>query len=344
MARSSDKLNIIDQNTFKNLKKGNENTTPKILHSAKYKNKHKNKQQCSLLDFLIVPREQHKKVNKLKRPHTIIARNCVTLQTKRKGKTRLHPKNRVARLKRIIKNYRIWKQSTDEDPQWVEALQKAFSSMSVGLNSISETSVENNVSVAVQSSPLLNVEPNTLELITDLKNLSINETELKTKSKPQAHKIHSRRFRSYCDNCTTAKLKELSGLLLNDLERFQKRAYANNEIKARAHLRLVVGFRESLSRLRIHKVKLLLLAPDCEQCPGPGGLDETIDELKTVCQEQNVPYCFSLMRRELSYSLHKRAQISCVAILDYDGSNETFKQLLKELDEARIQYKSLTAT
>ncbi|EDV96144.1 GH16097 [Drosophila grimshawi] len=316
MARSSDKLNIIDQNTFKNLKKGNENTTPKILHSAKYKNKHKNKQQCSLLDFLIVPREQHKKVNKLKRPHTIIARNCVTLQTKRKGKTRLHPKNRVARLKRIIKNYRIWKQSTDEDPQWVEALQKAFSSMS----------------------------PNTLELITDLKNLSINETELKTKSKPQAHKIHSRRFRSYCDNCTTAKLKELSGLLLNDLERFQKRAYANNEIKARAHLRLVVGFRESLSRLRIHKVKLLLLAPDCEQCPGPGGLDETIDELKTVCQEQNVPYCFSLMRRELSYSLHKRAQISCVAILDYDGSNETFKQLLKELDEARIQYKSLTAT
>lgn len=50
------------------------------------------------------------------------------------------------------------------------------------------------------------------------------------------------------------------------------------------------------------------------------------------------------MRRELAYALHKRAQISCVAILDFDGANETFKQLLKELDVASYQYKCLTAT
>lgn len=75
---------------------------------------------------------------------------------------------------------------------------------------------------------------------------------------------------SYCDNCTTPRLKDLTTQLLNDLDRFQKRAYAHNEIKARAHPRLVVGFRESLSRLRINKVKLLILAPDCEICPAPG--------------------------------------------------------------------------
>lgn len=77
---------------------------------------------------------------------------------------------------------------------------------------------------------------------------------------------------SYCDNCTTKRLKELTTQLLNDLERFQKRAYANNEIKARAHPRLVVGFREAMSRMRINKVKLLLLAPDCESCSGEGEL------------------------------------------------------------------------
>jgi len=49
------------------------------------------------------------------------------------------------------------------------------------------------------------------------------------------------------------------------------------------------------------------------------------------------------MRRELAYALRKRAQISCVAILDYDGSNETYKQLLHELNEARVLYKELTA-
>jgi len=155
----------------------------------------------------------------------------------------------------------------------------------------------------------------------------------------------------------------LTTLLLNDLDRFQKRAYTNNEIKARAHPRLVVGFREALSRLRINKVKLLLLAPDCETCSEEGevtlqnsigfgthlklnlgGLDDTIEELKSVCQQHQVPYCFSLMRRELAYALHKRAQISCVAILDYDGANDTYKQLIHELNEARVLYKDLTAS
>lgn len=147
------------------------------------------------------------------------------------------------------------------------------------------------------------------------------------------------------------------------MERFQSRAYGNNEIKARAHPRFVVGFREALSRLRIKKVKLLILAPDCEECSAQGwsresetcaqstnntllllgGLDDTIEELKSVCQQQNVPYCFALLRRELAYVLRKRAQISCLAILDYDGANETYKQLLQELNEARTQYRSLLA-
>lgn len=82
--------------------------------------------------------------------------------------------------------------------------------------------------------------------------------------------LYSNLFPSYCDNCTTARLKELTTQLLKDLERFQSRAYGNNEIKARAHPRFVVGFREALSRLHINKVRLLLLAPDCEECTAQG--------------------------------------------------------------------------
>ncbi|XP_030572343.1 selenocysteine insertion sequence-binding protein 2 [Drosophila novamexicana] len=371
MSRHSDKLNIIDQGTYQILKKDNGNSTPKVLRSAKYKNKHKREQQCTLLDFLVVPRQKQKQINKRRRPQ-LVARKCVALQTKRKGKTRLHPKRRIARLKRIIRKYRNWKQHKDEDNNYVEPLQQALDPMSVSHESASENmlqaplseklqkltlgetekrctlEVESSLSASVQLKEiqrltLNNVEPNTLGVITNLRCLSLNDA-VSGQPASSTNQIHSRRFRSYCDNCTTPRLKDLTTQLLNDLDRFQKRAYAHNEIKARAHPRLVVGFRESLSRLRINKVKLLILAPDCEICPAPGGLDDTIDELKLVCQQQRVPYCFSLMRRELAYALRKRAQISCVAVLDYDGANETYKQLLQELDVASYQYKCLTAT
>ncbi|XP_023173243.2 selenocysteine insertion sequence-binding protein 2 [Drosophila hydei] len=339
MSRFSDKINIIDQSTYHILKE--DNGKRKVLRSSKYKNKHKEEPKLSLLDFLTVPRQKQKQQ---KRPHLIIARKSVSLQTKHKGKTRLHPKRRIARLKRIIRNYRSLRQhNVDNETKYTEEIQKSSETEEPHKLTLCVTANENDR--REQNLALNYVVPNPLQVIEDLKCLTLNEekSEKATLSTPK-HKIHSRRFRSYCDNCTTPRLKELTTQLLNDLDRFQKRAYAHNEIKARAHPRLVVGFRESLSRLRINKVKLLILAPDCENCPLPGGLDDTIDELKSVCQQQKVPYCFSLMRRELAYALHKRAQISCVAILDFDGANETFKQLLKELDVASYQYKCLTAT
>ncbi|XP_017863339.1 PREDICTED: uncharacterized protein LOC108613992 [Drosophila arizonae] len=357
MSRYSDKVNIINQSTYQILKEGNGASRRKLLHSSKYKNKHNVEQKLSLFDFLTVPRQKQKHQ---RRPHLIIARKSVSLQTKRKGKTRLHPKRRIARLKRIIRNYRSFKQHiVDSHTKCVEQEQKASECVSLGfdetnVNSILQQKVHNlafcvtgNENKVIEQNPSAhqNVEPIALQVIEDLKCLSLDEGTSKKVALPTpTHKIHSRRFRSYCDNCTTPRLKELTTQLLNDLDRFQKRAYAHNEIKARAHPRFVVGFRESLSRLRIYKVKLLILAPDCEICPIPGGLDDTIDELKSVCQQQNVPYCFSLMRRELAHALYKRAQISCVAILNYDGANETFKQLLQELDVASYQYKCVTAT
>lgn len=324
MSRISGKLNIIDRNTYQNLKHEHGDAVPRVLRSAKYKNKHKKEQQSTLFDFLVVPRKKQKHTNRKKRPHLLIARNSITFQPKRKGKTRLHPKHRVTRLKRIIRRFRQLKLSSAEDRNELEPVdQTCECTLQDPQSKQLSTKIENSLSVQAPG---------------------LKEEQTGNPMPIPAHHIHSRRFRSYCDNCTTKRLKELTTLLLNDLDRFQKRAYSNNEIKARAHPRLVVGFREALSRLRINKVKLLLLAPDCEACSEEGGLDDTIEELKLVCQQQQVPYCFSLMRRELAYALHKRAQISCVAILDYDGANDTYKQLIHELNEARVLYKDLTAS
>lgn len=58
--------------------------------------------------------------------------------------------------------------------------------------------------------------------------------------------------------------------LLKDLFRFQSRAYDKNQIKATAHRRYVVGFKETNRQIQIRKVKLLLIAPDLEPNEGEG--------------------------------------------------------------------------
>ncbi|XP_017042563.1 selenocysteine insertion sequence-binding protein 2 [Drosophila ficusphila] len=316
MSRSSDKLNFIDQNTFDKIRdtEAKDAETKITPRSSKFKSKHrKPEQQPTLLDFLVKPRpstQRQLKSRKLKKPHLTISRGIYTA-TKAKGKTRLNHKKKVTKLKKSVCSYRSLKKTEGK-----VAVQK--------VENIAEDSQE--------------IQQETIPVERRFQKLSLVEP---TK---EIHSIHSRRFRSYCDNCTRPRLRVLAIQLLKELDRFQKRAFAKNEIKARAHPRLVLGFREALARLRINKVKLLIVATDCEACPGESGLDETIDGLKFQCQQHSVPYCFPLVRRELSYALQKRAQISCVAILDFDGVNAIYVDLLNELDDARAEYKRRTAS
>lgn len=78
------------------------------------------------------------------------------------------------------------------------------------------------------------------------------------------HSEFSRKFRPYCDNKITKELCEVTENLLRDIFRFQDRAYNKNQIKARAHKRLVVGFKETQRQLDIGKIKLIVIAPDLE--------------------------------------------------------------------------------
>ncbi|XP_043647102.1 selenocysteine insertion sequence-binding protein 2 [Drosophila teissieri] len=319
----SKKLGVIFDSTDRIIRnKDVQDTSTKISpRSSKYKSQHKKpEQQASLLDFVKPkPKSQRQiKANKLKKTHLTITRSSYIVY-KRKGKTRLDSKKKITRLKRSVRVYRTSKKAERE---------------------VAEQELKGVPGVA------LDINTKVIPVEQQVQNLSLSDTptpkdDLQAKA---VHSIHSRRFRSYCDNCTRPRLKELTIQLLKDLDRFQKRAFAKNEIKARAHPRLILGVREALARLRINKVKLLFLATDCEICPGESGLDETIEGLKFQCQQQQVPYCFPLQRRELSYALQKRAQISCVAILDFDGANATYADLLNEIQDARAEYKRRTAS
>lgn len=158
----------------------------------------------------------------------------------------------------------------------------------------------------------------------------------KTTLNPTDSITFSRKFRSYCDHANHPEIREHAEKLLSDLFRFQDRAFEKNEIKARAHRRFVVGFKEVERSLNVNKVKLLFIATDLEPNAGKGGLDETVERLKALCKAQSIPYCFPLQRRKIGYLLYKKAPISCVGVLDYSGSEENVKNLMRVVRKQRV--------
>lgn len=74
-----------------------------------------------------------------------------------------------------------------------------------------------------------------------------------------------------------------------------------------------------------------------------GGITETIEEMKMKCQKSEVPYVFSLKRRQLGYVLLKKVPVSCVAILNYQGSEENSQKLLQAIQEARLRFQTAVA-
>uniref|UniRef100_A0A1L8D8P4 Ribosomal protein eL8/eL30/eS12/Gadd45 domain-containing protein n=1 Tax=Nyssomyia neivai TaxID=330878 RepID=A0A1L8D8P4_9DIPT len=154
---------------------------------------------------------------------------------------------------------------------------------------------------------------------------------------------HSRRYREYCDHFTEDELCGRVEAILQDLFRFQDRAFHRNEIKARAKRRYVVGFKEANRMLDVNKVKLLIVATDLERSPGEGGLDEAVYALRKRVREAKVPYVFALTRRGIGNILQKSPAVSCVAVLDYSGAKEKVDEMLDVVDQKRSMYNELCA-
>ena len=50
-----------------------------------------------------------------------------------------------------------------------------------------------------------------------------------------------------------------------------------------------------------------------------GGLDEALNNILTMCQEQNVPFVFALGRRALGRACAKLVPVSVAGIFNYEG-------------------------
>ncbi|XP_049813527.1 uro-adherence factor A isoform X1 [Schistocerca nitens] len=154
----------------------------------------------------------------------------------------------------------------------------------------------------------------------------------------QKTEIHSRKFRPYCDHFITPEINSSVTTLLQDVVKFHDRQFERDPVKANARRRHVSGLREVLKYLNLKRLKLIIIAPDMELIEGKGGICDIVEQLKEGARKQEIPYVFALQRRSLGKITFKKVPVSCIGIINYDGTEKNFHSLVAALQVARLQY------
>ena len=87
-------------------------------------------------------------------------------------------------------------------------------------------------------------------------------------------RIHSRRFREYCDQVIDKQVDELANHILNELNRFYNRQVQKNPTKAKSKRRFVLGIREVFKHLKLGKIKCVIVSPNLEKIQSKGNFKE----------------------------------------------------------------------
>lgn len=111
-------------------------------------------------------------------------------------------------------------------------------------------------------------------------------------------------------------------------------------MKAKANKRYVVGFKEVKKFLIVKRLKLLIIAPDLER---NDEVDQLVEETKSLADQYNIPYVFSIKRRHIGYLLLKKVPVSLVGIFDYQGTTDNVNELLKYVQTERKNYDNKAA-
>ncbi|XP_016332606.1 selenocysteine insertion sequence-binding protein 2-like [Sinocyclocheilus anshuiensis] len=162
-------------------------------------------------------------------------------------------------------------------------------------------------------------------------------------------KIHSRRFREYCNQVLSKEIDESVTLLLQELVRFQEQVYQKEPSKAKAKRRLVMGLREVTKHMKLHKIKCVIISPNCEKIQAKGGLDEALYNVIAMAREQEIPFVFALGRKALGRCVNKLVPVSVCQMHDYRCVclcvcvQALFNKLVSLTEEARRAYKDMVS-
>lgn len=157
-------------------------------------------------------------------------------------------------------------------------------------------------------------------------------------------KIHSKRFREYCNQVLSKEIDECVTVLLQELVSFQERVYQKDPIKAKSKRRLVMGLREVTKHMKLNKIKCVIISPNCEKIQSKGGLDEALYNVIAMAREQEIPFVFALGRKALGRCVNKLVPVSVVGIFSYSGAESLFNNLVSLTEEARKAYKDMVSS
>lgn len=98
-----------------------------------------------------------------------------------------------------------------------------------------------------------------------------------------------------------------------------------------------MGFKEVKKFLIVKRLKLVIIAPDLEK---NSEIEKLVDETKSLADQLKIPYLFSIKRRHIGYLLLKKVPVSLVGIFDYQGTSENVNELLKFVQQEKINYRN----
>lgn len=102
--------------------------------------------------------------------------------------------------------------------------------------------------------------------------------------------------------------------------------------------RLVAGLREVTKQVERKRVKIIFLAPDIQRCPETGGLDQAVQRLLDAARKHDLSIVYTLSRRKMGRVLMKNVPVSCCGVLNYQATEDTWKELSKAVSLARKEY------
>jgi len=159
-------------------------------------------------------------------------------------------------------------------------------------------------------------------------------------------KIHSRKFGKYCNHVLSKEMDKLVAELMNELVKLQDKKHAEDPEKAKAKRRYVLGLREASKFLKVNKAAALIFAGDIEPVEKSGGLNDLVGEMieSAVYVDddgvliRSVPIFFVMNRYKFGKICRRKVPISCAAVLNYQGANETFKAMTSLLPKLKDDY------
>lgn len=300
------------------------------------------------------PSVQKKQWQQEKTPHNPLDSTCPSVK---KGKQREVPKaKKPTPLKRVILREREERKQNrlleERDPSRVatEAVEKETSENPSEASLPEQEHLESNADdnaedIGVKDSEIEQpASPSDDKLDDGLSENPTLQTEIPN-SNPisKVPKIHSRKFRDYCNQVLSKDVDECVSNLLKELVRFQDRLYQKDPMKARMKRRLVMGLREVLKHLKLKKVKCVIISPNCERIQSKGGLDEALHNIIDTCRDQSVPFVFALSRKALGRCVNKAVPVSLVGIFNYDGAQDHYHKMIELSAEARKSYEVMIA-